>query len=45
MKPIRLEIAGLNSFQQTTVIDFSKVTEQGVFGIFGPTGSLSLIHI
>lgn len=38
MKPIRLEIAGLQSFVQKQVIDFS-VVENGIFGIFGKTGS------
>ncbi len=39
MKPIRLKIAGLNSFSEEQVIDFEKLTSQGFFGIFGPTGS------
>ena len=39
MKPIRLEIKGLNSFIEKQVIDFEKLTERGLFGIFGPTGS------
>ncbi|WP_407305747.1 AAA family ATPase [Desulfosporosinus sp. SB140] len=39
MKPIRLKIAGLNSFREVQVIDFSKLCETGVFGIFGSTGS------
>lgn len=39
MRPIRLRIAGLNSFREAQEIDFSKLSETGVFGIFGQTGS------
>lgn len=39
MKPIKLTIEGLNSFEQKQIIDFEKLTRQGFFGIFGPTGS------
>ncbi len=39
MKPIRLEVKGLNSFIDKQVVDFEKLTECGLFGIFGPTGS------
>ena len=39
MKPICLEIMGLNSFHEPQVIDFERLSETGVFGIFGPTGS------
>lgn len=39
MKPIELKIKGLNSFNEEQVIDFEKLTERGLFGIFGPTGS------
>lgn len=39
MKPIRLEIKGLNSFIENQVVDFEKLTSKGLFGIFGPTGS------
>lgn len=39
MRPIRLKIAGLNSFRQEETIDFRVLSEVGVFGIFGPTGS------
>lgn len=38
MKPIKLEIDGLNSFETKQVLDFEKLGE-GVFGIFGKTGS------
>lgn len=39
MKPIRLKISGLNSFTEEQVINFELLTEKGLFGIFGPTGS------
>lgn len=39
MKPIRLEVKGLNSFIDKQVVEFDKLTERGLFGIFGPTGS------
>lgn len=39
MKPIKLVIKGLNSFNEEQIIDFTRLTERGLFGIFGPTGS------
>ena len=39
MKPIKLSIKGLQSFEQEQVIDFFRLTEFGIFGIFGETGS------
>ncbi|MCY6957516.1 AAA family ATPase [Clostridium brassicae] len=39
MKPKMLKIEGLNSFEKEQKIDFNKLTEKGLFGIFGPTGS------
>lgn len=39
MRPIKLKIRGLNSFNEEQTIDFEKLTSQGLFGIFGPTGS------
>lgn len=39
MKPKKLRIMGLNSFTEEQTIDFEKLTEKGLFGIFGPTGS------
>ncbi|MGL6107693.1 AAA family ATPase [Romboutsia sp.] len=39
MKPIKLEIKGLNSYIENTTIDFEKLTERKLFGIFGKTGS------
>ena len=38
MKPIKLEIEGLNSFESNQVLEFDKLGD-GVFGIFGNTGS------
>lgn len=38
MKPIKLEIEGLNSFESKQTLDFTKLGD-GVFGIFGKTGS------
>ncbi|MBO5344873.1 MAG: SMC family ATPase, partial [Clostridia bacterium] len=38
MKPIKLEIEGLNSFETKQVLDFESLGN-GVFGIFGKTGS------
>ncbi|ERI94822.1 RecF/RecN/SMC protein [Clostridiales bacterium oral taxon 876 str. F0540] len=39
MKPRKLKIKGLNSFIDSQEIDFERLTEKGLFGIFGPTGS------
>ena len=39
MKPIRLEIEGINSYAEKQVINFEKLTSKGIFGIFGKTGS------
>ena len=39
MKPIRLEIEGINSFSDRQVIDFRPLIKAGLFGIFGNTGS------
>ena len=39
MRPIRLEISGLNSYIDKQVIDFEELTSRGLFGIFGKTGS------
>ncbi|MCM8709701.1 AAA family ATPase [Clostridium sp. SYSU_GA19001] len=39
MKPRKLRIKGLNSFIDSQEIDFEKLTDKGLFGIFGPTGS------
>lgn len=39
MRPIQLTVKGLNSFIEEQTIDFRKLTDKGLFGIFGPTGS------
>ena len=39
MRPIKLKIKGINSFIEEQVIDFEKLSDRGLFGIFGPTGS------
>ena len=39
MRPIKLEIKGLNSYVNKQTIDFEQLTERGLFGIFGKTGS------
>lgn len=39
MKPIKLKIKGLNSFIDSQEVNFEKLTDKGLFGIFGPTGS------
>ncbi len=39
MKPIKLEITGLNSYATTQTIDLERLTSKGLFGIFGSTGS------
>lgn len=39
MKPIKLEISGLQSFSKKQTIDFNELTSLGLFGIFGETGS------
>ncbi|WP_159883827.1 AAA family ATPase [Paenibacillus puerhi] len=39
MRPILLQITGLQSYRELQEIDFAALTGAGVFGIFGPTGS------
>ncbi|SDZ28784.1 exonuclease SbcC [Proteiniborus ethanoligenes] len=39
LKPKMLKISGLNSFLEEQSVDFERLTERGLFGIFGPTGS------
>jgi exonuclease SbcC len=39
MKPLQLSIEGLHSFKEKQSIDFSELSETGLFGIFGKTGS------
>lgn len=39
MKPVYLEFCGINSFSEKAQIDFRKLLDGGLFGIFGDTGS------
>jgi len=39
MIPIQLTIQGLYSYQVRQTIDFTRLTDAGLFGIFGPVGS------
>lgn len=39
MRPLQLKLSGINSYREEQVIDFETLTSQGLFGIFGPTGS------
>lgn len=39
MRPIKLELSGLNSYIDKATVDFEKLTDRGLFGIFGNTGS------
>ncbi|MGV8122379.1 MAG: SbcC/MukB-like Walker B domain-containing protein [Candidatus Xenobiia bacterium LiM19] len=39
MKPRMLKLRGLHSYSEEAVIDFEKLGESNLFGIFGPTGS------
>ncbi len=39
MIPVQLTIEGLYSYQQRQTIDFTRLTEAGLFGIFGAVGS------
>lgn len=39
MIPIHLTLQGLYSYQEKQSIDFTKLTEANIFGIFGPVGS------
>ena len=39
MRPLLLDFCGINSFSEPAHIDFSKLLEYGIFGIFGDTGS------
>lgn len=39
MKPVYLEFCGINSFSEKAQIDFERLLEGGLFGIFGDTGS------
>ena len=39
MKPINLKIKGINSYVSEQKVDFGKLAENNIFGIFGETGS------
>ena len=39
VRPRYLELEGLQSFKELQSIDFDRLGETGLFGIFGPTGS------
>lgn len=39
MKPIELTVQGLQSYREAQRIDFEALCADGIFGIFGPTGS------
>lgn len=39
MKPLKLVIEGIRSFSEKVEIDFEAVSKNGLFGIFGSTGS------
>ncbi|MDR6880084.1 SMC family ATPase [Bacillus sp. 3255] len=39
MRPIQLQMSGLQSYRELQTIDFAGLIDAGVFGIFGPTGS------
>lgn len=39
MRPSLLKIKGINSFSDEQIIQFDRLIEKGLFGIFGPTGS------
>lgn len=39
MKPLKLTIQGIRSFSEKVEVDFDSVSKNGLFGIFGSTGS------
>lgn len=39
MKPLKLTLEGFNSYENQQEVDFEKLMEYGMFGIFGKTGS------
>ncbi len=39
MIPIKLTLRGIHSYRETQIIEFDKLTEAGLFGIFGKVGS------
>ena len=39
MRPLEIVFSGLNSYREQQTVDFGKLGEYGLFGIFGPTGA------
>ncbi len=39
MRPLKLEVEGLQSFEDKQIINFERLTSERLFGIFGDTGS------
>ncbi|MFD0870566.1 MULTISPECIES: AAA family ATPase [Paenibacillus] len=39
MRPVYLSLSGLQSYREKQEVDFTRLCDAGVFGIFGPTGS------
>ncbi len=39
MRPVYLEFCGVNSFSEKASVDFTRLLEYGLFGVFGDTGS------
>lgn len=39
MRPLKLTFEGINSFEKRQEIDFKRLTDAHLFGIFGPTGA------
>ena len=39
MKPISLKIKGINSYVSEQFVNFERLAESNIFGIFGETGS------
>lgn len=39
MRPCYLEFCGINSFSEPAIVDFNRLMEFGLFGVFGDTGS------
>lgn len=39
MRPVKLQFNGINSYRSLQLVDFEQLGAEGLFGIFGPTGS------
>ena len=39
MVPVRLTLEGIYSYREAQTIEFNRLTEAKLFGIFGPVGS------